>query len=107
MSETIRAYVKYNDYRNIHYYTDFEVVDSLPEVGDYFGPSVDEIRVIRVDKVKLDCEQGNLKVYDYDFYEVKTFDEYEYNYDKEQNAENNYEDYVTSYYYCIRKKEEN
>lgn len=107
MSEIVRAYVKYNDYKNTHYYTDFEVVKSLPEVGDYIGPKVDGIRIVAINKVSLDCEQGNPNVHNYDFYEVKTFDEYEYNYDKEQNAENNYEDYVTSYYYCIRKKEEN
>ena len=30
----IRAYTGYSDSHRIHYYTDFEIVDKLPELGE-------------------------------------------------------------------------
>lgn len=99
---TIRAYTGYNDYKKVHYYTDFEVVDVIPKVGE-----VDDLcwardgykkEVVGVYDLSLDCEQGNDNVYNYDYYEVveKTI------YDPE--AYNGWEDEENSRFIAVEKR---
>ena len=67
----IKAYTSYSEKSGTHYYRNFEVVSSLPEVGgDYEGYIVKSIV-----KVALDIEQGSEKVYDYDYYWIHAGDE--------------------------------
>lgn len=82
----IRAYTGYSERSNARYYTDFEIVGKLPEVGEViYGDSDNSVtpyhgereRVTNVCAARIDCEQGNDEVYDYEFYEVQTqFEEY-------------------------------
>lgn len=83
----IKAYTGYSDSHRIHYYTDFEIVDKLPELGEVVYGDEDNCihvnygereRVCSIQKIELDCEQGNDEVYDYDYYKVETqFEEYD------------------------------
>ena len=69
----IRAYTGYNEGNKIHYYTEFEVVESLPEVGDIvYGSNYDgEKKVVTsIREVALDTCQGNDEVYNYDYFAV-------------------------------------
>ena len=67
----IKAYTSYSEKSSTHYHRNFEIVSSLPEVGeDYNGYIVKSI-----EKVALDIEQGSEKVYDYDYYCIHAEDE--------------------------------
>lgn len=73
--KTIRAYTSYNDYRKIHYYTDFEVIDKLPSLDDksfggYDAWNYEDFKILEINSVHLDCEQGSQEVYNYDYYEI-------------------------------------
>lgn len=109
---TIKAYVSYNEYSCIHYYRDFEVETSLPEVNDIIDGDYDcddgkcgydgyRERVIAVVDVSLDCEQDNDDVYNYDYYCI--FSQIE-----EWNDETNcYEvTYDLEKYICIEREED-
>lgn len=90
MAKTIKAYVRYNDRTNTHYYRNFEIVDRLPLLGEY----INDDKVVGINKVELDCSQGRMEVYDYDYYEIVV--EY-FNLDDEVKT-----DY---YYYAVERKE--
>lgn len=62
----IKAYTEWNDSTRTHYYTYFDIVDTLPKIGDYYNGNL----VIDVENVDLDCEQGNDEVYSYNYYEI-------------------------------------
>ena len=64
----IKAYVDYNEWEKIRYYQMFDVVEIIPK---YYN---DE-KVINIKEVRLDSEQGNDKVYKYDFFEITTIDD--------------------------------
>ena len=71
----IKAYVSCDEHNNKHLYRLFEVIDKLPKVGDeygyHFGDGIKEV-VKEVVSEKLDCEQGNDEVYDYQYYHIIT-----------------------------------
>jgi hypothetical protein len=90
MKNTIKVYVGYNERNNAHYWRRFEIVDSLPEIGD----EIDGWTVEEIYPAHLDCEQGSERVYDFDYYEIKT-----------REVED--EDSDTIYlYYAVEKEEE-
>lgn len=67
----IKAYTSYHERTNTRRYRMFKVLESLPELGaGGYGYAVDK-DIIELSDVKLDCEQGNNEVYNYNFYEVK------------------------------------
>lgn len=68
MKKTIKAYVSMNEYKKIHYYRNFEIIERLPKKDETFKGE----EIIEINEVSLDCEQGNDKVYDYDYYEITT-----------------------------------
>jgi hypothetical protein len=70
MKPTIKAYVGYSERSNTHFYQNFEIVSSIPSVGDEF----DGLAVEDITPVVLDCEQGSDRVYDYDYYEINMAD---------------------------------
>lgn len=83
----IRAYTDYNEWNNKRYYTDFEIVDKLPEVGEVIYGDDDNCltlnygereRVFNISEAYLDFDQCLLDIYSYDFYEVVTqFEKYD------------------------------
>lgn len=103
---TIRAYTGYSERSNTHYYRDFKIVDSLPEVGEIvYGDDNNKHygeceRVKSVEEVQLDCEQGNDDVYNYDYYCATTqFEEY-----NEEAGKNEIIDSAFSeYYYAVKR----
>lgn len=58
----IKANVAENKYRF------FTIVDELPQVGDVIER--EQYEVIAINEVRLDPEQPNSEVYDYDYYEI-------------------------------------
>lgn len=102
---TIRAYTGYSERSNTHYYRDFKIVDSLPEVGEiiygddnnkYYGECE---RVKSVDKIELDCEQGDEVVYNYDYYRTTTqFEEYNEESGKYEITDSEY----SEYFYAVK-----
>lgn len=82
----IKAYIDYNDYNKTHYYEEFEIIDELPEIGDYKNGG----KIIKIEYATLDCEQPNSDVYDYTFYKITTKDD--------EDEENNF-------YACIEIKD--
>lgn len=107
----IRAYTGYSERRKTHYYTDFEIVNKLPEVGEVVYGDDDNCininygereRVKSVSAVSLDCEQGNDEVYNYDYYEVCTqFEEY----DEESKTFSVADEDYSIYYYAIKRED--
>lgn len=85
----MKAYIGWNDKNHTHYYKDFEIIEKLPEKKNVFDENGE--RIIKIESVKLDSEQGNEEVYKYDYY-VATI---EMDYGLE-----------TDWYFCIEKEEE-
>lgn len=110
--EKIRAYTSYSERSNTHYYTDFEIVDKLPQVGEVVSGDNDgstthyhgeRERVKSVSEVLLDCEQGNDEVYNYDYYEVHThFEEY----NEQSNIYEVTDEEYCIYHYAIKREDE-
>ncbi len=108
----IRAYTGYCERSNTHYYTDFEIVDKLPELGEVVYGDSDNCtridygereRVTNVCKAWLDCEQGNDEVYDYDYYEIQTqLEEYDEQSGRYEVTDKSY----STYHYAIKRVEE-
>lgn len=108
----IKAYVSYDDDRCIHYYRNFEVESSLPEVNDVIDGDYDRDdgkcgyngyreRVTAVVAVNLDCEQGNDEVYNYDYYCIC------YQIEEWNDDTNRYEvTYDLEKYICIEREED-
>ena len=86
---TIKAYVSYNDYTKTHYHENFDIIDELPKINDeYFDD-----KIIKIEEVGLDCEQGSDNAYNYDYYKLTL----------------KYKDYDDTYpmYVCVEKEMEN
>lgn len=66
---TIQAYTSYNDLYGKHYYRNFDIKTKVPEVGDTLFDGT--FKVVGVNSVSLDCEQGDNKVYNYNYYEIE------------------------------------
>lgn len=60
-----------DEVNKIHYSRNFEVVDTLPEVGDILNRET----VTEIAPVVLDWEQGNDDVYRYEYYRITLVDE--------------------------------
>ena len=86
--EKIKAYIGWNDTNHTHYHKEFEIIEKLPEKKDVFDENGE--RIVKIENVKLDCEQGNDDVYNYDYYVAKI--EYDYG-------------VTTDWYFCIKKEE--
>lgn len=69
----IKAYVGYDERRGRRYWREFELLDKLPEAGDRFGP-VEGEEAVRIEAVRLDAEQGDMRVYNYTYWRVDTKD---------------------------------
>ena len=69
-NNTIRVYIDYNERKKIRYYKDFEIVSTDEMKGLANDFDINEI-------LHIDPEQGNDKVYDYEyyFYDYKDGDE--------------------------------
>lgn len=63
---TIKAYVNYDERRGVHQYTNFEIVERLPEIGETFNQG--DYECVAIEPVELDCEQGSDEAYNYSFY---------------------------------------
>lgn len=63
---TIKAYTGYNERTGTHYYRTFEIVDTLPEVGETCNQG--DYKCTEINEVYLDCEQGKDDVYNYNYY---------------------------------------
>ena len=86
--EKIKAYVDWNDTNHTHYYKYFEIIEKLPEKKDVFDENGE--RILKIESVKLDCEQWNKEVYNYDYYVAEI--EYDYG-------------VTIDWYFCIKKEE--
>lgn len=64
---TIKARVRVNEYSNTHYFRTFNIIDELPEIGDYLGNET----VKSVYKTDIDCENSDETSY-YNYYEITT-----------------------------------
>lgn len=83
---TIKAYVDYNDCTKTHYYENFDIIDELPKINnEYFSN-----KIIKIETVELDCEQGSDNAHNYDYYKLTL----------------KYEDYDDTYtmYVCVEKE---
>lgn len=90
--EYMRVIVDYDDYTNTYYYQNFKIVDKKPKVQEEFEYSK---RITKVERLKLDCENRDDEVFDYDYYKI-TIESI--NFENEIEVE---EDYV-----CFNWKEE-
>lgn len=69
--EKIRAYVDWNDYTHQHLYREFEILEYLPKIDEYFKSGM----IVDVEDVKLDCEQPSNDVYNYRYFKLVVADE--------------------------------
>ena len=66
MKKEITFCTYHNTYTNKRFYTDADVLDKLPEIGDYY---LHDYRVSRISPAVIDTKQ-NSWVYDYNIYRV-------------------------------------
>ncbi len=71
----IKAYTSFCESTKTHYYREFEIVNSLPQIGevDEISPAYDGQKhtVVSIEECYIDCEQGNDEVYNYNYYVIK------------------------------------
>lgn len=98
--EKIRAYVSYNQYNKTHNYREFILLDKLPELDDSYilgvtPPLTCDVKIESIEPVRLDVEQGNDLVYNYDYYEIKV--SWQESDDEEEQSD--------TYYVCVEKED--
>jgi hypothetical protein len=99
----IKAYTRFVESTNTHYYREFDIVDSLPEVGEvvYGGEDYGQRQTVtKISEAILDCEQGNREVDNYDFYCLTVKWEEQDENDQWQEIEEDEE----KWYYAVAKK---
>ena len=97
---TLKVYISFNNETKTHYYDTFTIETILPQ-HEYNNE-----RIINRENVEIDCEQGNEKVYQYNYYIITTFNEEEYNNDLTRYTDIQKSDYVNKYNIAILKKED-
>ena len=98
----IRAYTGWNERTRTHYYTDFEIVDKLPEIGvvEEYKWNCYRKEIVDIREAYLDCDQGNSDVYNYDYYEISFVESR----DLDENDEWIVDDTIYTDYVAIEKK---
>lgn len=97
--EKITVCTIHSDRYKINYYSDFEIIDELPELET---EAVNAIRsgaaeaenrnyAIAIKRVEIDCEQGRDDAFDYYYYNVKFFDGRYWNEHDEDERKNFYD----------------
>lgn len=70
----IKAYTSYSERNNTHYYTEFDVINELPEINsiEEVSPFAEGRRttIKEIKCVDLDCEQGSDSIYNYKYFEI-------------------------------------
>lgn len=105
----IKAYTHYTERTKTHYYREFEVVESIPEVENLdelikntsLNSWLDNCKCVEINELELDCEQGNQNVYNYVFYEVVYVDIADYHYLDDEDKDIN--DFISKKYVCIKR----
>lgn len=70
MATKIIVCLRENEYRGKRYYKEFEIVNKLPEIGDDFKFGIGKVKEVKT--CRIDCEQGNDEIWNYDYYRVVT-----------------------------------
>lgn len=91
----IKIYLGTDEYNNIRYSKEFEIVEELPYIGKTYGDG--EYKVIEIIELAKDCEQGFSEAWSYDCYKVIA----------EDQLEKGDEEYYDLKYYAIEKPEIN
>ena len=71
----IRAKIGVNEWNNTVIKRNFELVESLPIVGELFH----DYKVLKLNEISLDCER-NENLYNYDYYKIDLFDDEDENF---------------------------
>lgn len=109
----IRAYVDYNERSNTRYYRDFTIVDELDyEVNDLEKLIADKSlnypihngSVFEISEVRLDCQQGNSEVYDFDYYVVRKVNIADYHNELEEYEDVDIDDYIDEEYVAVKSR---
>jgi hypothetical protein len=87
--EKIKVCTHMNEYHKTRYYQNFIIENEMP-TDEYMG-----IKIKCIAPVRIDCEQGNNEIWDYDYYVITT-----------QYYDNVEEDLITDDYYIAIKKED-
>lgn len=96
----IKAYISYNDYNKVHYYETFDIIEELPKIDN---EKIYNDSVTNIEDIKLDCEQGNDDVYNYDYYLI-TYTNYE-DFNNSNEKDKNIKDYQYNQYVAIEYNE--
>ena len=67
----IRAKIGLNEWNNTVIRRNFELVKTLPIVGEPFH----DYTVLKLTEISLDCEERNENLYNYDYYKIDLLDE--------------------------------
>lgn len=71
----IRVKTRTDEAEKIAYYRDFEIVKSLPNVGDIDEVSPEyngeKTTVIGIFEAVIDCEQGSDEIYNYEYFRIR------------------------------------
>ena len=84
----IRAKIGLNEWNNTVIRRNFELVESLPTVGELFH----DYKVMKLNEIKLDCEERTENLYNYDYYKIDLFDDEDENFSIYICIKNNKED---------------
>lgn len=67
----IRARIGVNEWNNTVIRRNFELVESLPIVNEQFH----DYKVLKLNEMKLDCEERTENLYNYDYFKIDLLDE--------------------------------
>jgi len=67
----IRAKIGVNEWNNTVIKRNFELVESLPIVNEQFH----DYKVLKLNEMKLDCEERTENLYNYDYFKIDLLDE--------------------------------
>ena len=84
----IRAKIGLNEWNNTVIKRNFELVKTLPIVGELFH----DYKVLKLNEIKLDCEERTENLYNYDYYKIDLFDDEDENFSIYICIKNNKED---------------
>ena len=97
----IKVCTRYDASSHTYFYSNFEIIDKLPAVGDDFGTQAKYCSnpakevVTDIDEVEIDCEQPNDNIYNYRYYEIRT-DYEEKKEDEDGEIENDWFTYLVA-----------
>lgn len=67
----IRARIGTNEWNNTVIRRNFELVETLPTVNEQFH----DYKVLKLNEMKLDCEERTENLYNYDYFKIDLLDE--------------------------------